>query len=97
MREVRDPQFNMLHALYQRGVIADIEREQPDVIGISIPCMAQMVSGLTIAAMIKERGLTCHVTVGVPHITMLRERLAKSPALFELKELVGTVGTCENS
>ncbi len=37
MREVRDPQFNMLLEIYQRGVLADIEREQPDVVGISIP------------------------------------------------------------
>lgn len=84
LREVRDPQFNMLLEIYRRGIIADIEREQPDVVGISIPSMAQMVPGLTIAALIKERGLPCHVTVGGPHITMLRERLARTPALFEL-------------
>jgi len=74
----------MLLEIYRRGVLADIEREQPDVVGISIPAMAQMVPGLTLAALIKERGLACHVTVGGPHITMLRERLARTPALFEL-------------
>ncbi len=74
----------MLREIYARGVIADIEREQPDVVGISIPSMAQMVPGLTLAALIKERGLPCHVVVGGPHITMLRERLAKAPALFQL-------------
>ncbi len=84
LREVRSPQFNMLRDIYQRGVIADIEREQPDVVGISIPSMAQMMPGLTLAALIKERGLTCHVTVGGPHITMLRERLVKSSDLFQI-------------
>jgi hypothetical protein len=84
LHEVRDPQFNMLRAIYRRSLIADIERLQPDVVGISIPSMAQMVPGLTIAALIKEHGLPCHVTVGGPHITMLRERLARAPALFEL-------------
>jgi anaerobic magnesium-protoporphyrin IX monomethyl ester cyclase len=84
LREVRDPQFNMLLEIYRRGVIADIEREQPDVVGISIPCMAQMTPGLTIAALIKDRQLPCHVTIGGPHITMLRERLARAPALFDL-------------
>jgi anaerobic magnesium-protoporphyrin IX monomethyl ester cyclase len=84
LREVRDPQINMLREIYRRGVLADIEREQPDVVGISIPSMAQMTPGLTIAALIKEHGLACHVTVGGPHITMLRERLALAPALFEL-------------
>ena len=82
LREARDPQLNMLRDIYRRGVLADIERERPDVVGISIPSMAQMLPGLTLAALIKERGLPCHVTVGGPHITMLRERL--SPALFQL-------------
>jgi anaerobic magnesium-protoporphyrin IX monomethyl ester cyclase len=84
LREVRDPQFNMLLELYRDGVLKEIEREQPDVVGISIPSMAQFVPGLTIAHLIKERGLHCHVTVGGPHITMLRERIARTPALFEL-------------
>jgi radical SAM superfamily enzyme YgiQ (UPF0313 family) len=78
----------MLVDIYRRGVIADIEREQPDLVGISIPCMAQMTPGMTIAALIKERGLPCHVTVGGPHVTMLRERLAQAPALFELIDSV---------
>jgi len=82
LREVRDPRFNMLLEIFRRGVIADIKRERPDVVGISIPSMAQMLPGLTIASLIKEAGLPCHVTVGGPHITMLRERL--TPGLFEL-------------
>jgi hypothetical protein len=88
LREAGDPQINMLLDIYRRGVIADIEREQPDLVGISIPSMAQMTPGMTIAALIKERGLACHVTVGGPHTTMLRERLARSPELFELIDSV---------
>jgi anaerobic magnesium-protoporphyrin IX monomethyl ester cyclase len=88
LREVSDPQINMLLDIYRRGVIADIEREQPDLVGISIPSMAQMTPGMTIAALIKERGLACHVTVGGPHVTMLRERLIQTPALFELIDSV---------
>jgi hypothetical protein len=84
LREVRDPHVNMLIELYRKQILADIEREQPDVVGISIPSMAQMLPGMTIAALIKDRGLACHVTVGGPHITMLRERLAQSPAMFDL-------------
>ncbi len=84
LSEVRDPQVNMLIDLFTRGILADIERERPDVVGISIPSMAQMIPGLTIAALIKDRGLPCHVTVGGPHITMLRERLVRSPGVFAL-------------
>jgi radical SAM superfamily enzyme YgiQ (UPF0313 family) len=74
----------MLREIYERGVIADIEREQPDLVGISIPSMAQMTPGMTIAALIKEHGLPCHITIGGPHITMLRQRLAQAPAIFQL-------------
>lgn len=84
LREVRDPQVNMLIELYREGVLQDIIRERPDVVGISIPSMAQLVPGLTLAALIKDAGLPCHVTVGGPHITMLRERIARTPALFTL-------------
>ncbi len=84
LREVRDSQLNMLLEIYRRGVLADIEREKPDLIGISIPSMAQMTPGMTIAALIKDRGLPCHVTIGGPHITMLRKRLARAPEIFQL-------------
>jgi anaerobic magnesium-protoporphyrin IX monomethyl ester cyclase len=84
LRESRDPQMNLLIEQYRKGVIADIQRLKPDVVGISIPSLAQMTPGLTIAAQIKELGLPCHVTIGGPHITMLREQLAHNPAVFEL-------------
>jgi anaerobic magnesium-protoporphyrin IX monomethyl ester cyclase len=84
IREVRDPQLNMLIEHYQRGVIADIERERPDIVGISIPSMSQVTPALTIAALIKDRGLPCHVTIGGPHVTMLREQFAQNHAIFEL-------------
>jgi hypothetical protein len=82
LREVADPHFNLLLEIYRKGVLADIERERPDVVGISIPSMAQLLPGLTIGHLIKQRGLACHVTVGGPHITMLREQLATTPAIF---------------
>lgn len=84
LREVHDPQFNMLLPIYKRILLPDIQREQPDVVGISIPSMAQFVPGMTLAHMIREAGITCHITVGGPHITMLRERIARTPALFSL-------------
>ncbi len=81
---VRDPQHNMFLDIFRRGIVADIEREEPDVVGISIPTMEQMLAGMTLGYLIKEAGLPCHVTVGGPHVTMLREELPKVPALFDL-------------
>lgn len=81
---VRDPNHNMFLDIYDNEIINDIEREKPDIVGISIPSMAQMLPGMTIAALIRDRGLDCHITVGGPHISMLREEIAKVPRLFSL-------------
>jgi len=81
---IRDPQHNMFLDIFRRGVVADIAREEPGVVGISIPTLEQMLAGMTLAYLIKEAGLPCHVTVGGPHITMLREALPQVPALFDL-------------
>jgi len=86
---VRDLATNMFLQLYgdpkgSRGIIAEIAREKPDIVGISIPSMPQLLPGMTLAYQIKAAGLPCHVTVGGPHISMLREQLPKTPALFTL-------------
>lgn len=84
LRAVRDPQHNIFLDIFRRGIIRDIERERPDIVGISVPSEAQMLAGMTLGYLIKERGLQCHVTVGGPHITMLRDQLAKVPTIFSL-------------
>lgn len=81
---VQDPDTNMFLDIFAQGIIPDLEREQPDVVGISIPSMPQMLAGITLAHQIKEAGLSCHVTIGGPHVSMLREEIVNVPALFEL-------------
>ncbi len=81
---VRDTETNIFLDYFRQGVLQDIKREAPDVVGISIPSMPQMLAGMTLAYLIKEAGLDCHVTVGGPHISMLREPLRKVSALFTL-------------
>ena len=84
LKLVRDPDTNVFLDYFRKGIIKDIARERPDVVGISIPSMPQMLAGMTLAYLIKEAQLDCHVTVGGPHISMLREPLVKVPALFTL-------------
>ncbi|MCB0085042.1 MAG: cobalamin-dependent protein, partial [Caldilineaceae bacterium] len=84
LRLVRDADTNIFLDYFRQGILQDIARERPDVVGISIPSMPQMLAGMTIAYLIKEAGLPCHVTVGGPHISMLREPLTKRQALFTL-------------
>lgn len=84
LKGVADPNHNMFLDIYRRGVLADIEREHPDIVGISIPSMPQMLPGMTLAYLIKDAGLDCHVTVGGPHISMLRDELPHVPPVFTL-------------
>ena len=84
LQAVRDPQHNMFLHLFSQMILPDIAREQPQVVGISILTVGQMLAGMTLAHLIKQAGLPCHVTVGGPQISMLREQLPKTPALFSL-------------
>jgi anaerobic magnesium-protoporphyrin IX monomethyl ester cyclase len=84
LQAVRDPQHNMFLHLFKRIILPDIEREQPDLVGISVLTIGQMLAGMTLAHLIKQAGLQCHVTVGGPQISMLREQLPRIPALFSL-------------
>ena len=81
---VGDPQRNSFLDFFRQHVLPDIAREQPDIVGISIPTLDQMIAGMTLGHLIKEARLPCHVTIGGPHISMLREQLPNVPALFRL-------------
>jgi radical SAM family protein len=81
---VRDTQHNIFLDIFKKGIVADILRERPNIVGISIPTMGQMLAGMTLAYLVKQSGIACHVTVGGPHISMLRGQIPKAPLLFEL-------------
>lgn len=84
LRLVRDEKTNIFLDYFRQGILKDIAKEAPDVVGISIPSMPQMLAGMTLAYLIKEAGLPCHVTVGGPHISMLRDPLTRASKLFTL-------------
>lgn len=85
LQAARDPTRNMFLDIFRRGaLIPDIIRERPDIVGISVPTRAQMLAATTLAYLIKQAGLDCHITLGGPHITMLREQLPRVPTLFDL-------------
>jgi radical SAM superfamily enzyme YgiQ (UPF0313 family) len=49
-----------------------------------MPTQGQFLAGITMASLIREAGLKCHITAGGPHISMLREQIPNVPALFDL-------------
>ncbi len=84
LQGVRDQLHNMFIEIFKRGIVADIVREKPDIVGISIPTEGQMLAAMTLAYLIKQTGINCHITIGGPHVSMLREQIPNVPALFEL-------------
>lgn len=88
LRLIADPAANAYYDVLDRHIVDSLVAEAPDLVGISIPTMSQMVAGLTIAHLLKARGLRAHITAGGPHLTMLREQLIQTPAIFRLLDSV---------
>ena len=80
----RNAEINPFYEIFQNGIVQDLKRSHPDLVGISIPTQGQLLAGVTLAALIREAGLKCHITAGGPHISMLREQLPNVPVLFDL-------------
>ena len=83
-RAAGDRATNPFSDIFRTIALPDIQRLQPDLVGIAVPTMGQMLAASTLARLIREAGLLCHITAGGPHITMLREALPRTPAFFEL-------------
>ena len=82
MEAVNDTQVNIYRDVFDHLVKPAIEREQPDVIGISIVLQQQMFSTMTFCALIKQHFPHIHVTIGGNTVTRLRDVLPQSP-LFQ--------------
>ncbi|OQW61224.1 MAG: B12-binding domain-containing radical SAM protein [Nitrospira sp. ST-bin4] len=82
MDAVNDSQVNIYRDVFEHLVKPVIEKEQPDVIGISIVLQQQMFSTMTFCALIKQHFPHIHVTIGGNTVTRLRDVLPQSP-LFQ--------------
>ncbi len=84
LRGVDDRARNMFVEIFEESVLPDLRHEDPDVVGISIPCVNQIVAAMTLARLIKRTGLRAHVTIGGPMVSIWREQLPGVPAMFQL-------------
>jgi hypothetical protein len=82
MDAVNDTQVNIYRDVFDQLVKPVIEREQPDVVGISIVLQQQIFSTMTFCALIKQHFPHIHVTIGGNTVTRLRDVLPQSP-LFQ--------------
>jgi len=79
---IHDTQVNVYRDVFEHLVKPVIEKEQPDVIGISIVLQQQLFSSMTFCALIKQHFPHIHVTIGGNTVTRLRDVLPQSP-LFQ--------------
>ncbi len=79
MDAIQDMQVNVYRDVFEHLVKPVIEKEQPDVIGISIVLQQQMFSSMTFCALIKQHFPRIHVTIGGNTVTRLRDVLPQSP------------------
>jgi anaerobic magnesium-protoporphyrin IX monomethyl ester cyclase len=79
MDAVNDTQVNIYRDVFEQLVKPVIEKEQPDVIGLSIVLQQQIFSSMTFCALIKEQFPHIHITIGGNTVTRLRDVLPQSP------------------
>jgi len=84
LKAVHDTNVNVYRDVYEYIVRPAIERECPDIIGISIAFKQQLFSSMTFCALIKEQFPHIHVTIGGNTVTRLRDVLPEKPDLFTL-------------
>jgi len=80
----QDTHFNFFRNLIETTIIPQIRTEKPDVVGISLTSSEQIVAAFTLASLIKEAGLSTHVTLGGKLITCWRDLLPKAEPLWDL-------------
>jgi len=59
LRAVDDRERNMFIDLFEELLLPDLIAEDPDIVGISIPCVNQIIAAMTIARLVKKAGAAC--------------------------------------
>jgi anaerobic magnesium-protoporphyrin IX monomethyl ester cyclase len=77
-----DEQVNVYRDVCRQLVLPAVNKETPDVVGVSIGTQMQLMAGLTFCKMIKEAFPHLHVTVGGNVITRLQEELPRHARFF---------------
>lgn len=90
---VKNMDANPFIDLYEDFLLGSERWEDYSVVGISIIGMSQIIPGLTLARMIKERYPHLHIVLGGPIFSVIGDRLKGHPEFFE--EFCHTIITFE--
>ncbi|HLG31017.1 MAG TPA: radical SAM protein [Candidatus Brocadiales bacterium] len=82
MAAIQDEEENIFLNIFKQQFLPSILDAKPDIVGISITSTSQMIPGLTLAWLIKEREKDIHVTIGGSVFTKLIDNLLKVDTFF---------------
>lgn len=83
-RALDDAEENIFLDLYKDHILSSVLEFSPQVLGISITSTSQIIPGLTLAKLIKDRNKEIHVTIGGSVFTKLIENVKKVDGLFSI-------------
>ncbi len=84
LRAVEDERYNFLIPYYRNEVLPSLREEHPDIVGISITCLYELVPAFTLAHMIKTVDPQIHIVLGGALVTQLAQRFTKNLPLWNL-------------
>ncbi len=84
---VHDREDNVFRSVLEEHFLESILEEEPDLIGISILAETQVIPGLTLASLIRERS-DVFLTIGGSLLTHLGRGLFERPEIWELCDAV---------
>lgn len=81
---IQDRGENVFFDIFNDHLIPSILADNPDLVGISITSTSQVIPGLTLAYLIKNKRSDIHITVGGSVFTKLIDNLEKNENLFAI-------------
>ena len=83
-----DEKQNIFLAYFRDTVMPQIADEQADLIGISITYSGQIIPGLTLARLLKERHPETHICLGGAVLARMQCELQRNPAVFDVADSI---------
>ncbi len=84
MEATRDEEVNPFIAIFRDEMVPRILRESPDIVGISIAAIDQIIPSFTLARLLKEVRPDIHIVVGGSVPTRLKDTFHTLTRLFEV-------------
>jgi hypothetical protein len=82
VRVTGERETDLFHTFWEEHVLAPLDRDRPDYVGVSILNAQQIIPGLTLARRLRERGHTVLIG-GTVYAKFVKELLAR-PEFFAL-------------